>query len=135
MTFHCHRLRCTMSEQACLHNQQIAREAQRGRRGGYPDHYYDRGLSCYNCEQGKEIAKRVEPKPEPKAKSKSKAKLKIVKKRKTPKRKPPKRQPIPLSERPLCSECGRWVAVAQGLCRSCYQREYRANKRSGCGVE
>ena len=122
MTFHCNRLRCTMSEQACLHNQQIAREAQKSRPGGYPDHYYNRTLSCYDCEQGKEIAKRVpRPKPEPKPK------LKIVKKRKAPKRKPPRRQPVPLSERPLCSQCGRWVAVAQGLCRSCYQREYRQN--------
>jgi len=56
MTFHCHRLSCKMSEQACVHNQQIAREAQRGRPGGYPDHYYDRALSCFDCEQGKEIA-------------------------------------------------------------------------------
>ena len=128
MTFHCHRLSCKMSEQACVHNQQIAREAQRGRPGGYPDHYYDRALSCFDCEQGKEIAGQ---KPEPKSK------LKIVKKRNTPKRKPkpPKRQPIPLSESPLCSQCGRWVVFARGLCQSCYQREYRGNKRTGCGIE
>ena len=56
MTFHCNRLSCKMSEQACVHNQQIAREAQRGRPGGYPDHYYSRVLSCLDCEQGKEIA-------------------------------------------------------------------------------
>ena len=37
----------------------------------------------------------------------------------TPKPKPPIRVPVPIWEKPLCKECGRWAAVVHGRCRQC----------------
>jgi hypothetical protein len=143
LDFYCSRLRCHMPERDCIDRQRKAyrmRQAvKRGQR--YDEMLYGIALFCLSCKDGANLRKRLHerltPKPQPiivekpKPNGKAKAKLKSKPKPK-PKAapKPPERVPVPLAERPLCVECGRWVVYSKGLCRACYNRRRREEKRA-----
>ena len=80
--------------------------------------YYAHERACLGCEDGKKLAKEIDLRILP-------AKPKVVNKPKKTKPKPPIRVPVPIWEKPLCKKCGRWAAVALGMCRSCYQKRRR----------
>lgn len=42
---------------------------------------------------------------------------------------PPKRQPVPVWEKPLCAKCGKYAAVAKGMCKACYEKRRRTIQR------
>ena len=143
LNYYCSRLHCHMTDAACIDRQRKAYR-MRTEMGAGKQHdgaIYDIALSCLVCTDGEALRKRLGipltekprpakklpriPKVEPKAKAKPKPKLK----RKLPTRMP-ERAPVPLDERPLCSECGRWVVRVKGLCMSCYQQRKRSEKRA-----
>jgi hypothetical protein len=140
LDFYCQRLHCRMTEAACIDRQRKAYR-MRTEMGAGKQHdgaIYDIALSCLVCADGEALRKRLgiplteKPRPAkkpprvPKVKAKPKPKPKLKRK---PAPKPPERVPVPLDERPLCSECGRWVARTKGLCMSCYQRHKREAQR------
>lgn len=44
--------------------------------------------------------------------------------------KPPIRVETPIWEKPLCSECNKWAAVAKGMCKSCYRKSGKGKARN-----
>jgi len=151
LNFYCTRLKCKMTEAACIDRQRKAYRMRRAVASGkvYDDALYGIALFCLTCQDGEALRRRLKvrltEKPRPKIVEKRTQKhesvceriLKLVRRvagTKKPHSLPPVRVPAPIEERPLCSECHRWAAVTRGLCRSCYGRQYRQQQKRSVAV-
>jgi hypothetical protein len=123
--FFCRRLSATMPPSTCVARRRLARMATAASHRSLPESAYSCMASCLYCEEGRLVEKNYNPEPLPKKpkavrnpKAKTKPKPKTVDHRTL---KPTK----PMWEKELCSKCGKWVVYAKGMCKSCYEKEYR----------
>ena len=122
-TFHCERMDRDIQFSECIAHRKVARWADLSQLGVHdlPEWAWGFKDSCLDCPQGEQVEADWQEvrKVSPRDKSKWRRRELIVDET--------------VLRMPLCSECGRWVAVPRtGLCKSCYQRKYRKERKS-CG--
>ena len=146
LNFFCTRLRCKMAEAACIDRQRKAYRMRQDAKAGkiYDDTLYGVALFCLSCTDGAQLRRRLKvpltekprpkivPKPRPKPKPKPKAKPKAKPEKPKPNPVPPIRVEVPIWERPLCSECGRYAARVHGMCLACDRKERKAQWKHYC---
>lgn len=120
-TFHCERLGKDIQPNECIAHRKVARWADLSQLGvqDLPEWAWNYKDTCLDCPQGEQIEadwQEVRRKVSPRDKAKWQRRELIV--------------DDTVLRMPLCSEFGRWVAVIKGLCKSCYQRQYRMTTRT-----
>lgn len=149
LRFLCTRFKCRMTEASCIKRQQKAYRARHTIRTSGSMIYaneidYSMALFCLSCIQGAQLRHKLKaplkaekpkkkkplvfkklPKPKPQLKPKPKPKIKPKMKPK-----PPIQIATPVELLPMCSVCHQYAARANGMCRACYNQEYRKARKA-----